>query len=86
MSLCTVDLLILKCFAVAREKLVRKNCDYIIANNLFVQGAGFGVDTNTVTILGADGSQVEPGNLPKDALAHVILDIAKKTYDEMNGL
>ena len=70
----------------AREKLVRKNCDYIVANNLFVQGAGFGVDTNTVTILGADGSQVEPGNLPKDALAHVILDIAKKTYDEKNGL
>ncbi len=51
-----------------------------------MQGAGFGVDTNTVTILGADGSQVEPGNLPKDALAHVILDIAKKTYDEKNGL
>lgn len=70
----------------AREKLARKNCDYIVANNLFVQGAGFGVDTNTVTILGADGSQIEPGNLPKDALAHVILDIAKKTYDEKNGL
>lgn len=70
----------------AKEKLERKRCDYIVANNLFTEGAGFGVDTNTVTILGSDGSVQEPGILSKDSLAHVILDLAKKKYDEENGL
>lgn len=70
----------------AKEKLKRKNCDLIVANNLFTEGAGFGVDTNTVTILSADGAVAEPGNMPKEELAHVILDMAKKKYDEKNGL
>lgn len=70
----------------AREKLKRKNCDLIVANNLFTEGAGFGVDTNTVTILSADGAAAEPGNMPKEELAHVILDMAKEKYDEKNGL
>lgn len=70
----------------AKEKLERKNCDLIVANNLFTEGAGFGVDTNTVTILSADGAATEPGNMPKEALAHVILDMAKEKYDEKNGL
>ena len=70
----------------AKEKLAKKNCDLIVANNLFTEGAGFGVDTNTVTILTADGAAAEPGNMPKEELAHVILDMAKEKYDEKNGL
>ncbi len=70
----------------AKEKLKRKNCDLIVANNLFTEGAGFGVDTNTVTILSADGAAAEPGNMPKEELAHVILDMAKEKYDGKNGL
>ena len=35
----------------AAEKLNRKNCDMIVANNLHEQGAGFQGDTNVVTLL-----------------------------------
>ncbi len=70
----------------AQAKLEKKNCDYIVANNLFNEGAGFGVDTNTVTILGADGEKISPENMSKEKLAHIILDIAKKKYDEKNGI
>lgn len=38
----------------AKEKLIRKKCDYIIANSLSEKGAGFGVDTNIVTIMSKD--------------------------------
>ena len=34
-----------------REKLTKKNCDYICANNLKEKGAGFGTDTNHITVL-----------------------------------
>ena len=34
-----------------KEKLVKKNCDYIVANNLKEKGAGFGSDTNIVTLI-----------------------------------
>lgn len=70
----------------AREKLEHKNCDFIVANNLFAEGAGFGTDTNTVTILGANGSETEPGNMSKQQLAHIILDLAKREYDKKNGI
>lgn len=62
----------------ATEKLKKKNCDFIVANNLFDKGAGFGVDTNTVTMVFDDGSKVSPGNMPKEELAHIILDEALK--------
>lgn len=35
----------------ANEKLINKNCDYIIANNVNQVGAGFNVDTNIVSII-----------------------------------
>lgn len=37
-----------------KEKLVKKNCDYIVANNLKERGAGFGTDTNIVTLISKD--------------------------------
>ncbi|MDP2272176.1 MAG: bifunctional phosphopantothenoylcysteine decarboxylase/phosphopantothenate--cysteine ligase CoaBC [Archangium sp.] len=42
--------------AYARGKLTRKGLDLIVANDVSAAGAGFGVDTNVVTIIGADGS------------------------------
>ena len=39
----------------AKDKLERKNLDYIVLNSLRDKGAGFGVDTNKVTILRRDG-------------------------------
>ena len=41
----------------SKAKLARKNVDMIIANNLKTEGAGFGTDTNVVTIITADGGE-----------------------------
>jgi phosphopantothenoylcysteine decarboxylase/phosphopantothenate--cysteine ligase len=38
----------------AKAKLVKKNLDLIAANNLKVEGAGFGTDTNVVTLISKD--------------------------------
>ena len=57
----------------SRKKLTRKHLDMIAANNLKVAGAGFGVDTNVVTILTADGIQELP-LMGKDQVAAKLLD------------
>jgi phosphopantothenoylcysteine decarboxylase/phosphopantothenate--cysteine ligase len=57
----------------ARRKLKRKNLDWIVLNNPTEQGAGFGPDTNRVTLLGADGSVESLPLLPKRAVADAIL-------------
>ncbi|PWH15576.1 MAG: bifunctional phosphopantothenoylcysteine decarboxylase/phosphopantothenate--cysteine ligase CoaBC [Ardenticatenia bacterium] len=65
----TADLL-----ANAQAKLRQKRLDLIVANDVSAPDAGFGVDTNRVTLLWADGS-VEPLPLmTKEELAHVIWD------------
>ena len=57
----------------SRKKLDRKHLDMIAANNLKVAGAGFGVDTNVVTILTANGIQELP-LMGKDQVAAKLLD------------
>lgn len=57
----------------SRKKLDRKHLDMIAANNLKVAGAGFGVDTNVVTVLTADGIQELP-LMGKDQVAAKLLD------------
>ena len=54
-------------------KLEKKHVDMIVANNLKVAGAGFGTDTNVVTLITRDGAQELP-ILSKDQVAHRILD------------
>lgn len=61
----------------SREKLVKKNLDMIVANNVKVDGAGFGTDTNVVTILTADGEYSLP-KMSKEEVAHRILDAISK--------
>lgn len=59
----------------SKKKLVSKNCDMIVANNLKDDGAGFGVDTNKVTIItenNADSLDV----MTKKETAEKILDAA----------
>ncbi len=58
----------------ARDKLKRKNMDYIVANLLTSEGAGFECDTNIVTIIGQDGSIVELPLMEKMKVADKILD------------
>ena len=57
----------------ARVKLEKKNADFIVANTLTEAGAGFGVDTNHVTILSKDGEN-DLGQLSKDETARRILE------------
>ena len=57
----------------SKKKLDKKHLDMIAANNLKVAGAGFGVDTNVVTILTADGIQELP-LMGKDQVAAKLLD------------
>lgn len=57
----------------ARQKLAVKNCDLIVLNSAVAEGAGFGTDTNIVTIIAADGSAERLPRLPKIDVAHRIL-------------
>ena len=59
----------------SRTKLHKKNVDMICANNLKVAGAGFGVDTNVITIITKDAVTELP-LLSKEAAANAILDQA----------
>ncbi len=57
----------------SRNKLLSKNADMIVANNLKVEGAGFGTGTNVVTIITKDGCK-ELGKMDKEDVAICILD------------
>ena len=57
----------------ARHKLEKKNLDYIVLNSLRDKGAGFGVDTNRVTIIGRSGVSLETPLLSKKEVAEVIV-------------
>ncbi|APO46746.1 MULTISPECIES: bifunctional phosphopantothenoylcysteine decarboxylase/phosphopantothenate--cysteine ligase CoaBC [Paenibacillus] len=60
----------------AREKLERKNCDLIVANDVTRTGAGFGTDTNAVHIYDREGLVEELPVMAKDDVAHRLLRIA----------
>lgn len=57
----------------SRKKLISKNCDMICANSLRTAGAGFGTETNIITIITADDEQELP-LMSKEEAAHRILD------------
>lgn len=57
----------------ATKKLTSKNVDMIAANNLKVAGAGFGTDTNVITLIRKDETKELP-ILSKEEAAKVILD------------
>lgn len=56
------------------DKLRRKNLDMIVVNSLADKGAGFGTDTNLVTIITADGRRTAGSLKPKSAVAADIID------------
>lgn len=58
----------------SRKKLLSKNCDMICANSLRHEGAGFGVDTNVITLITAD-SETELPQMSKEEAAHRIFDV-----------
>ena len=58
----------------ALQKLERKRMDAIVPNSLRDEGAGFGTDTNRVTILSADGNSVELPLQSKSDIAEKIIE------------
>ena len=60
----------------SRKKLTGKNADMICANSLRTAGAGFGVDTNIITLITA-GFEKELELMSKDAAAHEILTVIR---------
>ena len=57
----------------AKEKLTGKHVDMIAANNVKVAGAGFGTDTNVVTLITEDGVE-ELAKMSKEEVASLIVD------------
>ena len=57
----------------SRKKLEKKHLDMIAANNVKVAGAGFGVETNVLTLITAEGEKELP-LMSKDAAADALLD------------
>lgn len=58
----------------SRAKLAKKNADMICANSLRTAGAGFGTDTNVITLITPD-RELELPLLSKEDAAHRILDV-----------
>jgi phosphopantothenoylcysteine decarboxylase/phosphopantothenate--cysteine ligase len=58
----------------ARKKLVAKNADLIVANDVTAEGAGFDQDTNIVTLFSRDGRDLALPKLNKSEVAQRILD------------
>ena len=57
----------------SKKKLEKKHIDLIAANNLKQAGAGFGVDTNVLTLISPDGARELP-LMSKEEAAHSLLD------------
>ena len=57
----------------AKKKLIRKNCDLIVANDILEEGAGFQSDTNIVTLLDRDGTCEQLPRASKRDVADAIL-------------
>ena len=58
----------------AKKKLESKNLDLIAANSLNCEGAGFGTDTNVITLISKDGKVEQYEKMSKYDAANIILD------------
>ncbi len=66
----------------AKQKLIRKNCDLIVANDILAEGAGFQSNTNIVTLLDRDGTCEQ---LPRSSKRDVADAILTKVVSIRNG-
>ncbi len=66
----------------AREKLKAKDLDLVVLNDAKEPGAGFGVDTNRVTVIGRNGKQEDLKLMSKTDLAEILLD---RVEEELSG-
>ena len=58
----------------ARKKLKSKNLDFIVANDVTMEGAGFATDTNIVTFIDKNGGIAALPQMTKYHVAEAILD------------
>ena len=63
----------------SKKKLEKKHLDMVVANNVKVEGAGFGVDTNVVTFITAEGAR----ELPLATKDEVAFEILKEIHSRM---
>ena len=66
----------------AKGKVNKKNLDFIVANDLTEEGAGFGTDTNIVKIIDKEGNMNKYPQMKKDEVANVILDKVKSLLEK----
>jgi len=64
----------------AKEKLAKKNLDLVAVNNPLEEGAGFGSDTNVITLLDRNGEVTELGKLSKAEAAERILSLVCERF------
>lgn len=62
--------------AYAKRKIEQKHLDFIVANDVSQTGAGFGTDTNIVTIIDKEGNAVDYDQRSKEAVAEIVLEKA----------
>ncbi|CAG7603896.1 Coenzyme A biosynthesis bifunctional protein CoaBC [Paenibacillus solanacearum] len=71
--------------AFAMDKLKRKNCDLLVANDVTAEGAGFGTDTNAVRIYDKDGLVEAPPLMSKAQVAQRLLTIVAERLTRKEG-
>lgn len=59
----------------AHIKLKKKNLDYIVANDITESDAGFGTDTNRVTIINRDGKEISLDNMSKRLVGYELFNM-----------
>ncbi|MBF1051714.1 MAG: bifunctional phosphopantothenoylcysteine decarboxylase/phosphopantothenate--cysteine ligase CoaBC [Peptostreptococcaceae bacterium] len=64
----------------AKNKMVQKNMDMIVANDVSMNGAGFGTDTNIVQILFKDNTSIQVPQTSKQNLSKIILNSIKEKF------
>jgi phosphopantothenoylcysteine decarboxylase/phosphopantothenate--cysteine ligase len=64
----------------ARKKLAEKNADIIVLNSLNDSGAGFGHDTNKITIFKKSGDEIQFDTKSKDEVAKDIVDVIINSF------
>lgn len=62
--------------AYAKRKIEQKHLDFIVANDVSQTGAGFGTDTNIVTIIDKEGNAIDYDQRSKEAVAEIVLEKA----------
>ncbi len=64
----------------AKNKMIQKNMDMIVANDVSMNGAGFGTDTNIAQILFKDNTSIQVPQTSKQELSKIILNSIKEKF------